>query len=542
MNTTPTTPIPIQLAIQGGGAKICTLMAAVEAVQQLEKRGSIRVTRIAGTSAGSIVGSLYAAGYDIAALRQRVRDQRSQLQRKIPRGTSAVSAAMRLMMGNPVWSLDPLRDILEQLFRDKKVRSIGDLEKPLIVVASDLTNGETRTYKDDTDVVIHAVLDSCAMPYFFRGPSRKGGGSLLVDGGVCDNLPIEELESAVDKYGIVLGISFNPWRAGKTPENLLEFSKALLGAAMDNSVRRSQRRLGRDRLFAIDTDIDTFDFDLALSKGFDELYTVVRGEAEEFFEQFVESWTKLEKLKTEKKTLPERGWEEESATILQRHADIYAVQHRPAKMTYFEARTTVKINSFNGVPYRDHPDEVTYTLQFQPAKEPIFCHRVAIVEETGAEFLKTYRWNVRTSRGTPIKTIDLMARDSGNSNRRAYLLFFDPVLMPGAQDGPYTLNYAHQVAGLTKDLVESGRDEIGITLTRADGTVDRVMLIAYIPDEVKKVQFRACDEGCPIKGRSMNDHELVQFGIDPPLKYYAIGWIGEQIPAGTTFKAEIVRS
>ncbi len=62
--------IPIQLVIQGGGAKITHLVAALEAVQSLQREGVLRVTRIAGTSAGAIAGALFAAGVDM----QRARD------------------------------------------------------------------------------------------------------------------------------------------------------------------------------------------------------------------------------------------------------------------------------------------------------------------------------------------------------------------------------------------------------------------------------------------------------------------------------------
>src|SRR5687767_2418273 len=64
-------PIKIQLALQGGGAKLCGLLAAMDAVQELHRRGIIQVTRIAGTSAGSIAACLFAAGADLGSVRER---------------------------------------------------------------------------------------------------------------------------------------------------------------------------------------------------------------------------------------------------------------------------------------------------------------------------------------------------------------------------------------------------------------------------------------------------------------------------------------
>ena len=62
-------PRSIQLAIQGGGAKICHLLAAMEAIQELERLDELKVTRIAGTSAGAIVACMYAAKIDFAGFR-----------------------------------------------------------------------------------------------------------------------------------------------------------------------------------------------------------------------------------------------------------------------------------------------------------------------------------------------------------------------------------------------------------------------------------------------------------------------------------------
>ena len=54
-------PLNLQLAIQGGGAKIVALMATMEAIDDLQQSGKLRVTRIAGTSAGALVGAICGA-------------------------------------------------------------------------------------------------------------------------------------------------------------------------------------------------------------------------------------------------------------------------------------------------------------------------------------------------------------------------------------------------------------------------------------------------------------------------------------------------
>jgi predicted acylesterase/phospholipase RssA len=65
-------PEKIQLAIQGGGAKIVDIMATIEAIEDLERKNLIKVTKIAGTSAGAIVGSFFAAGISMQSVRENL--------------------------------------------------------------------------------------------------------------------------------------------------------------------------------------------------------------------------------------------------------------------------------------------------------------------------------------------------------------------------------------------------------------------------------------------------------------------------------------
>lgn len=423
-------PVKIQLAIQGGGAKLCALMAAMQAVQELESEGVLKVTRLAGTSAGSIVASLFAAGHDVSVLRTRVQDNRERLRRVVPLNGSRALWMLKMLAGRPVWSMSTLRQILNQLFAQQKVRTFGDLralDRELVVVATDITNGSVRIYDGDDDVIVPSILDSCALPFFFRGPAARDAGSLIVDGGICENFPVERLLDDEKTHGVTLGISFPAGQSGETPSNVLSFSAALLRAAIDNSVRQAQHRLGAARVFMAETTVDTLDFGRALDQGFNDSYDLIVRKARDFFLQFAES----QRPGASAATL-DRRWEEESAATLQSHADIYNAQHRQVKMVYHEAKMITKVHavlSTNG-DFRAAADEVLYEMRFEPANQPVHCHRVALVEQEKLEFLETRRWKVRDSLGRSIRTIDVLARDAAQPDRRAYLLFFDPVLEP----------------------------------------------------------------------------------------------------------------
>jgi NTE family protein len=70
------------------------------------------------------------------------------------------------------------------------VRTFRDMKMPLYIVATDLLTGHRYLFGDDPDEhVLDAILASTAVPPVF--PPWFHQGRFLVDGGICDNLPID---------------------------------------------------------------------------------------------------------------------------------------------------------------------------------------------------------------------------------------------------------------------------------------------------------------------------------------------------------------
>jgi predicted acylesterase/phospholipase RssA len=158
-------PLRVQLAIQGGGAKLCGLLAAMQALQKLERDGVIEVTRLAGTSAGSIAAALFAADVDIKTVRALIIAQRKKLAKLFPT-PRWLGYAKVLLTGKPIVDISPLRKELDTILRKHGVTLFRDLrkqpKKPLIVVTTDVTNGSAHTLGQDEENVVGAVVDSCA--------------------------------------------------------------------------------------------------------------------------------------------------------------------------------------------------------------------------------------------------------------------------------------------------------------------------------------------------------------------------------------------
>ncbi len=203
------------LVLEGGGV---LGIGHVGAISVLENAG-YSFPRVAGTSAGSIVGALVASGMRssrlteiMATLDYRRFADRSLLDR-VPIGGPLLS----LLKDDGVFEGDQLREWLGNLLVDEcGVETFGDLalDDPgsslpserrfrLVVTATDVTRGELVYFPWDygryglepgRQRVVDAVRASMSIPFFYEPVTlagRDGTSSTLVDGGVLSNFPID---------------------------------------------------------------------------------------------------------------------------------------------------------------------------------------------------------------------------------------------------------------------------------------------------------------------------------------------------------------
>ncbi len=204
------------LVLEGGGV---LGIGHVGAISVLENAG-YSFPRVAGTSAGSIVGALVAAGMRssriteiMTTLNYRRFADRSLLDR-VPIGGPLLS----LLMDDGVFEGDQLREWLGNLLVDEcGVETFGDLaiDDPdsslpperrfrLVVTATDVTRGELVYFPWDYEGtyglepgrqrVVDAVRASMSIPFFYEPATLASAdetASTLVDGGVLSNFPID---------------------------------------------------------------------------------------------------------------------------------------------------------------------------------------------------------------------------------------------------------------------------------------------------------------------------------------------------------------
>jgi len=179
---------PLGLALGGGAARG---IAHIGVLRVLEAEG-IRPMLLTGTSSGSLVAAIYAAGVPLADIERLGRKLRWQQLAEITFSRRGLLEAGRL------------RALVDRLVGG---RTIEALRVPLGVVTTDLITG--KTYVIRTGKVADAVLASCGVPGVFQ-PVRRDG-RVLVDGGVTENCPARAArEMGADP---VIGVELNGWDA-----------------------------------------------------------------------------------------------------------------------------------------------------------------------------------------------------------------------------------------------------------------------------------------------------------------------------------------
>lgn len=162
----------IALVLSGGGARG---FAHIGVIEELEKRG-YEITSIAGTSMGSMVGGVYALG----KMEEFKKWAYSMDKLKVFSMVDFTLSKQGLIKGDKV--LKKMKDFIPDT-------SIEDLKIPYAAVAVDLIKREEVVFKEGS--LYHAIRASIAIPSVLT--PVKDEDTLLVDGGVMNNIPINHV-------------------------------------------------------------------------------------------------------------------------------------------------------------------------------------------------------------------------------------------------------------------------------------------------------------------------------------------------------------
>ena len=162
---------PINLVLSGGGVKG---VAHVAVLEHLEKLG-VKINAISGSSAGALVGVLYASG----------------------KGPQEI---LEFFKTTPIFRytwLNPLKagifdsERYETVFSEIVPESFEELKTKLIVCAVNMQQGDVVYF--DQGNLIKPILASCAVPAVFTPVDIDQ--ELYSDGGIMNNFPIEPFQN-----------------------------------------------------------------------------------------------------------------------------------------------------------------------------------------------------------------------------------------------------------------------------------------------------------------------------------------------------------
>lgn len=177
----------IALALGGGAARG---FAHIGVIKMLESQGIV-ADYVVGTSAGAVVGSLYAAGHDAFAMQKIAQ----QLDEKI--------FADWTLGGRGFLKGEALQDFIN-LHLNK--RPLEKLNKPFAAVATDLNSGERVVFRTGDSGL--AVRASAAVPGVFQPTQFRG--KTYVDGGLSSPIPVQAARDMGADFVIAVDISARP--------------------------------------------------------------------------------------------------------------------------------------------------------------------------------------------------------------------------------------------------------------------------------------------------------------------------------------------
>jgi NTE family protein len=222
----------IGLVLSGGGGKG---YAHIGVLKVLENAG-VKVDYIGGTSMGAVVGGLYAAGYNAAQVDSifRASDFNDVLLDQIPRTSKtfyekrndelyAVTLPFnKFKVGLPTGYSKGLYlyNLLNKLFHDvRHVNDFNQLPIPFLCMATDIEKGEQVILNKGS--LAKAISASANFPTLYSPIDIDG--KWLVDGGVTNNYPVEE----VKKLGADIIIGVDVQEGSKERNSLTDAAKIL---------------------------------------------------------------------------------------------------------------------------------------------------------------------------------------------------------------------------------------------------------------------------------------------------------------------------
>ena len=194
----------IGLALSGGAAKGLAHIGILKAIDS----AGLKIDYITGTSMGSIIGALYAAGYSgkqieqmarkvdwdillsnqstLRALLMAEKEEYSRYAVELPWVNNGFKLPTGVLQAEELWL-----KLSELFFPVHNIKDFNDFSIPFKCIGADIATGEAVVM--DKGEVVTAIRSSMAIPSLFTAVEYDG--RRLVDGGIVRNFPVSDVKS-----------------------------------------------------------------------------------------------------------------------------------------------------------------------------------------------------------------------------------------------------------------------------------------------------------------------------------------------------------
>ena len=248
---TENTKPKVGLVLSGGGAKGLAHIGVLKVIDSL----GVKVDYVAGTSMGSIIGALYASGYSgkqLDSIFQNVdfdtiinddlprsstafseRDNMEKYAVKLPFKNFKIKLPSALSRGHNTYSL-----LLKLLIHVNTINDFSKLPIPFFCIATNIENGKQVVL--DRGNLTQSIMASGALPSLFQPVTIND--EILIDGGVVNNYPIDELRAK--GMDVIIGVDVQDGLAARddltsAPEVLLQINNFRTINAMKTKVKKT---------------------------------------------------------------------------------------------------------------------------------------------------------------------------------------------------------------------------------------------------------------------------------------------------------------
>jgi len=173
----------IGIALSGGGVRGISHLGVLKALNE----AGIYPTRVSGTSAGAIVGTMYCYGYSPDEIFKIIKD------------TNYLKFLRPAISWTGLLKMDILQTLYGQYLAEN---NFSNLKIPLTIAATDIGRGKA-VYFSEGELILPLMASTC-IPGMFD--PIVVDGNYLVDGGVLNNLPVEPLDGICD---YIIGVNCN---------------------------------------------------------------------------------------------------------------------------------------------------------------------------------------------------------------------------------------------------------------------------------------------------------------------------------------------